>query len=117
MSAERIKQGGHRVRIALKFCGSCNPEIDLSSLSAELRRLIGNHENYELVPIDFPNIDILIILCGCRRACADRDEIKSSARHSLVVSGENLSGSAVPEKDIAARLVAELGTIAADFSD
>ena len=117
MFAKRIKLGSRKIRIALKFCGSCNPQIDLSLLSAEVRRFIAGQNAYELVQHDSPDIDILIILCGCMRACADKEEIKSQAKHSFVITGGGFHGSSVPEKDLAAALTAELELIAGNFGD
>ena len=86
-------------------------------LSAEVRRFIAGQNAYKIVQHDSPDIDILIILCGCPRACADREEIKSQAKHSFVIAGEGLHGSSVPEKDLAAVLTTELELIAGNFGD
>ncbi|MDD5311535.1 MAG: hypothetical protein PHO26_00670 [Dehalococcoidia bacterium] len=115
--ADYINRGSHKIRIALKYCGSCNPEIDLSALGAEVRRFIARRESFELVPHDDLDIDILIVLCGCQRACADREDIKSHAKHSLVTAGEGLRGSRVPYKDLAAILAAEIELLNSSESD
>ena len=44
---------------------------------------------------------MLVILCGCRRACADKDEYRSQAKRRLIIAGESLDGSHRGEKKLA----------------
>ena len=79
--------------------------------------MIADNADLDQVPLDGGDIDIVVILCGCPRACADKDEVKSLARSDVVISGEGLKGARVPEKDLAATLALELEFIASSISD
>jgi hypothetical protein len=52
---------------------------------------------------------LLVVLCGCRRACADREEYTSQARRHLIIAGESLDGSPQSEKQLAFLIAAEIG--------
>jgi len=107
-------QGRRSINIALKYCGSCNPEIDLSSLAGQVRSLTSAREYIQFVPFHTPILDLLVILCGCRRACADKEENKSQAKRHLIIAGESLDGSPQSEKQLAALIAAEIGRLQGD---
>ena len=44
---------------------------------------------------------MLVILCGYRRACADKEEYTSQAKRHLIIAGESLDGSPQSEKQLA----------------
>jgi hypothetical protein len=62
----------------------------------------------EIVPLDSPGINLMIILCGCLRACADKDEIKAQAGQYLIVAGQSLAGTAQNEDRLAIMVAAEI---------
>jgi hypothetical protein len=51
---------------------------------------------------------LLVVLCGCRRACADREEYTSQAKHHLIIAGESLDGSPQGEKQLAFLIAAAI---------
>jgi hypothetical protein len=108
----RSPQGRRPIKIALKFCGSCNPEIGLSTLAGQVRNLTLSRDDIRFVPFDTPGLDLLVILCGCRRACADREEYTSQAKRRLIIAGESLDGSPQSEKHLASLIAAEIGRVA-----
>jgi len=103
MTARQLK-----IRIALKFCGSCNPEIDLSSLARQVKAHTAGRPDIEIVPSDNPGTDLLIILCGCLRACANKDELKAQAGRCIIIAGPSLSGAAQNESHLASMVTAEI---------
>jgi hypothetical protein len=110
-------RGGHKIRVALKFCGSCNPEIDLSNLAGSLIKYLSGREDIELLPAGSACIDLQIVLCGCLRACADSDEFKQQARHNIIVAGESLAGARYDETQIYNALIAEIERLSAEAGD
>jgi hypothetical protein len=62
----------------------------------------------EIVHFDSQGIDLLIILCGCLRACADKDEVKTQAGRYLIVAGQSLAGTAQNEDRLAIMVAAEI---------
>jgi len=58
--------------------------------------------DFELVPLSERGIAIVVILCGCPRACGDKEEVRARARQSLIIAGESLGGESVSEKYLSA---------------
>ncbi len=92
------------IRIALEYCGSCNPYIDLAKIGRCIHKLAEQWATVILVNPAEDDIDILIIICGCNRKCGDNREIKRRAKQTFVVAGESLDGLTIPEKTLAASL-------------
>ena len=113
-SANESLRGDRKIRVALKFCGSCNPEIDLSDLAGHLRKYLSGREDIELIPVGSAGIDLLIVLCGCLRACADSDEFKRQSRHYIIVAGESMAGGRYDETQIPAAIIAKIDRLSAN---
>jgi len=64
--------------------------------------------DFELVPLSERGIAIVVILCGCPRACGDKEEVRARAEQSLVIAGESLGGKPVPEERLRAAAEWEL---------
>ncbi len=50
--------------------------------------IIARQSGFEIVPLSTNDIDILIILCGCPRACGNKKEVREKAKHSLLINDE-----------------------------
>jgi len=87
------------VKVALKYCGSCNPQVRLGQVANHLAHL---SDDFTIVPLSADNIDVVVVLCGCPRACGNKDEVRGRARDCIVVAGESLDGRPVAEADLAA---------------
>jgi len=57
------------MKAAVKFCGGCNPSYDRVEAAERVRHLLGEH--VEFVAPDDPAVDGVIVITGCRTACAD----------------------------------------------
>ena len=79
--------------------------------------MIADNPDFDHVPLENGEVDIVVILCGCLRTCADRDDVKSLAKSNVVISGEGLRGVRVPEKDLTATLALELEMLASVLGD
>ena len=86
-----------KVKVALKYCGSCNPHVDLSRIACHLVKVAEEWGDFQLVPLSEDDIDVVVILCGCPRACGNKEEVRARAKRSLVVAGESLCGRVVSE--------------------
>jgi hypothetical protein len=75
-------------RLGVKFCGGCNPEIDRGLVAGEIRKELAGEVLW--VPGD-EEADFLLIINGCRTACADTPET-CSRRPTVVVSAESIDG-------------------------
>ena len=62
------------MKIGIKYCGGCNPRYDrigeVNKLKAEFREM-------EFVTAsDYPDCDVVIVVCGCSAACAERSSLR-----------------------------------------
>jgi hypothetical protein len=77
-------------------------------LARRVKAHTASRANIEIVPFDSPGIDLLIILCGCLRACADKDEIKAQAGQHLIIASQSLAGTPQNEDRLATMMAAEI---------
>jgi len=87
------------MRAAIKYCGSCNPRIDLAGIAQEFR-VRAEARGVTFVPLDAEELDLVVILNGCMVACADRPDVRDKAPHSLVVTPEMVSGTLIRGEEI-----------------
>jgi len=63
-----VKDSG-KIRIAIKYCGGCNPAFDrVEAVAHMLDRLA---KIAQVVPMDDESADVLVAVEGCATACAD----------------------------------------------
>jgi hypothetical protein len=55
-------------RIGIKYCGGCNPHYDRVDMVQKVRSLLRNR--FLFLRHDQDNLDRLILVSGCPRACA-----------------------------------------------
>lgn len=106
-----VSKDSRKVKVALKYCGSCNPHVDLTRIARHLAKVAGERRGFQLVPLSENDIDVVVILCGCPRACGNKAEVRARAKRSLVTAGESLSGRAVPEASLPSAVEQELSKI------
>ena len=99
------------IRVSLKYCGSCNPLIDLSKIGNELKEAIRKETDLRLVSPENNHIDTIVILCGCYRACGNKKEIRTKATWSIVVARETIDMVPVAEKDISSAVIKKLKSL------
>ena len=92
-----MSKKSHQVKVALKYCGSCNPQVDLSRIARYLAKAAEERGDFKLVPLSENDVEVVVILCGCPRACGNKEEVRARAKRSLVTAGESVNRRAVPE--------------------
>ena len=103
-------------KVAIKYCGCCNPHVELSKIAHHLVDMAETDADLTLIPFSENTIDIVVILCGCPRACGNKEEVKERAKHHLLVTGENIDGKAVHEENLPQALHYELEAILGQIS-
>jgi len=58
-------------RIALKYCGGCDPGFDRVELFTRIRTAGG--DSIEWVGLDDQDFDTVLIIAGCDRACPEQN--------------------------------------------
>jgi hypothetical protein len=106
-----VSKKNPKVKVALKYCGSCNPRVDLSRIARHLAKVVEERGDFKLVPLSENDIDVVVILCGCPRACGNKEEVRARAKRSLFTAGESVNRRAVPETQLPLAVELELGKI------
>lgn len=52
------------------------------------------------MPLSEDSIDIVVILCGCPRACGNKEEVRAKAQRAVVVAGERLDGEMLAKEQL-----------------
>jgi hypothetical protein len=73
------------LKIGIKYCGGCNPSYE----RVEIAHRVQSKFNHQLhfVRHDQPDIDVIILMSGCQRACAAQDLNRTVPHYS--VTGQN----------------------------
>jgi len=103
-----VSKKNPKVKVALKYCGSCNPRVDLSRIARHLAKVAEERGDFQIVPLSENDIDVVVILCGCPRACGNKEEVKARAKRSLFTAGESVNRQAVPETQLPMAVEQEL---------
>jgi len=103
-----VSKNSRQVKVALKYCGSCNPRVDLSRIARHLAKVAEERGDFQIVPLSENDIDVVVILCGCPRACGNKEEVRARAKRSLFTAGESVNRQAVPETQLPMAVEQEL---------
>ncbi len=72
-------------RVALKYCGGCNPWFDRVEYFRRIRSAAG--DSIEWVTLEDPDFEALLLIQGCDTACPERS--LDSGGHRLTLSLKN----------------------------
>lgn len=103
-----MPKNNRQFKVALKYCGSCNPRVDLRRIARHLAKMADERGDFQLVPLSENDIDVVVILCGCPRACGNKEEVKARAKRSLVTAGESVNRRPVSESELPLTVETEL---------
>ncbi len=78
---KEVRRGGSILRLAVKYCGGCNPLIERGEVAREIREELPGARwvSWE------GESDLLVVINGCPTACAEREEIRKNSKASLVI--------------------------------
>jgi hypothetical protein len=74
-------------RLAVKFCGGCNPSFERIAVAQILHRALP--EVCWVLPEE--EADLLIIINGCLGSCAERPEVQERADENLIIRNHSVS--------------------------
>jgi hypothetical protein len=75
-----------RKKIGIKYCGGCNPGYERVEMIQRVQFRF--NDRFLFFRHDEPDIDILVLMSGCHRACAGKDLNTAKIPHCSV-TGEN----------------------------
>jgi hypothetical protein len=58
-------------KVALKYCGGCDPGFDRVALFTKIRAAAG--DSIEWVSVDDQGFDTVLLIAGCDRACPEQN--------------------------------------------
>ena len=85
---KKVSGAGSLPHLAIKFCGGCNPVIDRGQVARSIRENLSGLVRW--VPAE-EETDLLLIVCGCLTACADRPGVTEKAAGYLVIADGSVS--------------------------
>ncbi len=78
------------MRIAFKYCGACNPEVDLAQIGRSLAGQV-QQQGWRLITLGTDaEADVLVLLCGCPRTCIDKEDLHHQAKQVVLMAGKRL---------------------------
>jgi len=89
------------IKIRLKYCGGCNPEIDRANVVKCLNAII-HQQNIQFEYVgDSKTADLVLLINGCAHACKE-EELRETGAHPnyLSVQGQKIELRPVPEDKI-----------------
>lgn len=93
------------MRIAVKYCGGCNPVIERTRVVEEIEsQLREKKPDWKLAPISAGNFDLLLLVNGCSVACTE-EQFKDDGFPVLRIAGELLEGIKTPEQELPGKCV------------
>jgi len=98
------------MRIAVKYCGNCNPEINSPRIICQWMKTLEDDE-VTFHPGGERPADLLIIVCGCRKACVDRPEVREMGRHVIVMRGRRIENLLFAENELRNELLRRVESI------
>ena len=75
------KGGTFTPRLAIKFCGGCNPVLERGEVARKIREELAEARwvSWE------GESDLVVVINGCPTACAEREEIRRNSKASLII--------------------------------
>ena len=80
----------------------------LTRIARHLAKVAEERGDFHLVPLSEDGIDVVVILCGCPRACGNKAEVRARANQSLLTAGKYINGRHVPEAHLPSAVEQEL---------
>jgi hypothetical protein len=80
----------------------------LTRIARHLTKMAKASGDFQLVPLSEDGLNVVVILCGCPRACGNKAEVKARAAKILLTAGESINGKTVPEAQLPSTVEQEL---------
>jgi aromatic ring hydroxylase len=81
------------MKLMIKYCGGCNPNINRKKLVDEVIDKLKKRINIEIVK---ENADVGLVVGGCSVCCVNLDDIKKQASELVIVGGTLVDFMQVP---------------------
>ncbi len=75
-------------RVALKYCGGCNPSYDRVEYVRRIQSMAG--ESIEWTTVDGEGFEWVLIVQGCETACPERQQASFEGRKIMSIRDKSL---------------------------
>jgi len=79
----------YMLRIGVKYCGGCNPRYERVEMMERVQ--FRSNDRFLFLRHDEPDIDVLILMSGCHRACAGENLNITKIPHCLVTGEDDFN--------------------------
>jgi hypothetical protein len=69
------------LKVAIKYCGGCNPGYDRVALADYIKKSL--HGRVEFVSLDSEVVDMVLAVEGCKTCCADLSSFEGRPIHFI----------------------------------
>ena len=95
-------------KLAVKYCGGCNPSIDRTELAGKLAVLLAERNaDWKLVALKDNAYDAVLLVNGCPVGCVQKQFLHET-RPVILVAGESIQREKIVEGALAEKVVEEL---------
>ena len=92
-------------KVAVKYCGGCNPAIERTDLVGRLALLLAEEEiDCKLVTLRESDYDAVLLINGCAVGCIQK-QFRNETRPIILVAGESVQRGKVAEAELPAKLI------------
>ena len=78
------------LKVGVKYCGGCNPGYERVEMIERVQFRF--NDRFLFIRHDEPDIDVLVLMSGCQRACAGKDFDLTKIPHFSVTGENDFSG-------------------------
>ena len=96
------------MKIAVKYCGGCNPSIDRANLVGQLAMLLAEAQpEWKLVPLTDGEYDAVLLVNGCPVGCVQKQFVDEK-RPVFLIAGESLQRERISERDLPQEVIRKI---------
>ena len=96
------------MKIAVKYCGGCNPSIDRANLVGQLAMLLAEAQpEWKLVPLSESEYDAVLLVNGCPVGCVQKQFVDEK-RPVFLIAGESLQRERISERDLPQEVIRKI---------
>ncbi len=96
------------MKVGIKYCGGCNPNIDRTILTKRLREIL-EPDTYVFEFFDLQNCEVVLVINGCSVGCVEVPKSKKT----IIVYGSEIDGRQYQEEMLPHEIVRRLPPMAA----
>ena len=96
--------------IRLRYCGGCNPQIDRSRITRDLKKALNKMNLHVNLTTDKERaVDIILLINGCIHACLEEEYLSPGTNFKCIsVKGEMVDSQYVEEDHIPETLIQKI---------